>query len=323
MELLENHYKNLLLKGRDKIRFLFDMPGGIGNQLFGLFASRYFSMYTNCFSFPQFSTIDRHHNHLNFDIRTLDLMEYRRNSAERGVKPMIRNYLDKSFYYPSRSGPAKIIYRVRKHRFKAFPLNEDRLIHVNGYLDSLSTDNRSTLRVSGYFGDFAFYDSLSIENRKIELKHRSIRFWQIYNKIKSRRTLGIHLRLGDYLEHPETIGILSDDFYLNAIEAQKGKFEKILVFTNDYSEARRRINRWPFQEKICVLHNSLFSNPVEDLFLLSSCHLIVASNSTFSFWAAKLSESEEIYFPKMFRKDSLTQVENLPPEWKGLESYWL
>jgi len=129
--------------------------------------------------------------------------------------------------------------------------------------------------------------------------------------------------LGDFLSSPEGIGILDDSYYLNALKLLQGQYELILVFTNDVAKAKERVYPWKVSQNIEFLEENEVTNPVEDLQLLSECSAIITSNSTFSFWAAKLSSSPLVVYPRNFRKDGLSNISTVPGAWIAVDNQWL
>jgi Glycosyl transferase family 11 len=296
---------------------LFDMPGGIGNQLFALFAARYIQEQTDDSCTLQFSTIDPKHSLGMYDIRLFQLEKEELTNVFSNFKRGLR-----FAYYPNNLIMRRAVGIFHNRHIKNFPLNEDRINDVNLFMKSRKWGGRIPLRISGYFGDFGFYDYLPKKRKTLVLQNPSSNFRQLFDFISNSRTLGIHLRLGDYQENWKTVGLLGDQYYSQSLNHMGKNFDHYLVFTNDKPEARRRIRNWRFAKSISVLDEG-FINPVEDLVLLSSCSAIITANSTFSFWAAKLSSSQNIIFPREWRKDLTTVVSGIPKTWKSVESYWI
>lgn len=103
------------------------------------------------------------------------------------------------------------------------------------------------------------------------------------------KAIGIHIRLGDYLNHPDIYPLASERYYLGAISRLKSKInEPYWIYTDDESNLLRRF------PKLVASSQEVFSqrklNEI-DTFYLMSCHKkLVITNSTFSSWAAHKSE---------------------------------
>jgi hypothetical protein len=299
------------------IKLYFDLPGGIGNQLFALFASRYVYQSFNLKSHLIFKTIDRHHTPSGFDIRSLSLYE-----SEHLVRKSVSDTFLQSLYYPNNRLTNVLLRRFLRENRVNFHPNNDRVSDVDAFFGSVSSDMKWPRRISGYFGDFHFYDLLNENHKHIALATHSGRFSYEQNKIANTETLGIHLRLGDFLQNRYSVGVLNDSYYLSAIEELQTKYERILIFTNDINLAKIRICNWKIRGQIQVLESQTHHDPSEDLILLSECKAIITANSTFSFWAAKLGIANEIIYPSKFRKDDYTRIQTIPEHWKPHTSLW-
>jgi len=109
-----------------------------------------------------------------------------------------------------------------------------------------------------------------------------------------KECMGIHIRRGDYVDQPNHHPVLPIDYYNKVIENNKNQNKKVFVFSDD--------REWV--KSVFVGDNFIFPHFSEndDLYsfvLLSMMKDIAISNSTFSWWAAWLSEDNNkiIYAP--------------------------
>jgi len=293
------------------------MPGGVGNQLFALFASRFFSEKSNHTIRLNFSTVDRHHAPIGHDLRSLLLQE---SEVGPSYSSLFSNLM--RVYYPNNLFSRGVFGSFLKQNQEIFDLNFDRVNDVERFLIASPKMRTLPLRISGYFGDFGFYDRLSFVNKMVQLKNPSNRYFHELDKIKSSRTLGVHLRLGDFLSNPDSIGVLSDTYYASSLNRLSNDYDRILLFTNDYTLGLKRIEHWRVNKGIEILDFHYENDPLEDLFLMSACSKLILSNSTFSFWGAKLSNSDIVIYPTPFRKDNLTEIGSIPKTWVSNPSSW-
>jgi hypothetical protein len=139
---------------------------------------------------------------------------------------------------------------------------------------------------SGYFQDWVFADYLYEEGKRLIPKKLSSHTEALINLLKQQSVLCIHLRLGDYLDFPDIFTILPEEYYLNAVKhfEQDEKF-KIWIFVEDQTQA---IEFYPnllnMAEKVFDQRSGL--TDVESFIILSNCRNLIASNSTYSLWAA-------------------------------------
>jgi hypothetical protein len=66
------------------------------------------------------------------------------------------------------------------------------------------------------------------------------------------------------------------------------------------------------------------SDPVESLLLMSSTTYIAISNSSFSWWAAKLSETDTLVFaPSKWYELRNDPIDLIPDSWIRITSDWM
>lgn len=139
---------------------------------------------------------------------------------------------------------------------------------------------------SGYFQDWVFADYLYEEGKRLIPKKISSHAEELINLLNQQRVVCIHLRLGDYLDFPDIFTILPEEYYLNAIRyfEQDEKF-KVWIFVEDQSQAALFYpNLVDRAEKVFDRRSKL--TDVESFVILSKSTNLIASNSTYSLWAA-------------------------------------
>ena len=110
-------------------------------------------------------------------------------------------------------------------------------------------------------------------------------------KIRSRNSVCIHVRLGDYISSTSAStahGNLTASYYqavLRRIRRRPQKFSYFL-FSDEPEKAMRFI---PPGIKVAAIDHNVGS-PHEDLRLMSACKTFAIANSSFSWWAAWLSQ---------------------------------
>jgi hypothetical protein len=138
-------------------------------------------------------------------------------------------------------------------------------------------------------------------------------------------SIGVHVRYGDYLHNPVTRafhGLSTPSYYLSTIEylVEAFNIHKVMIFSDDSRRAQNELGESLSGTVDFAVSPSTNSN-IEDLFALSSCAAVIASNSTFSWWAAWIAsvtrgvpvvlpqpwfaayrpEQDLIYFPSAIR----------------------
>jgi hypothetical protein len=108
-------------------------------------------------------------------------------------------------------------------------------------------------------------------------------------------TVFLHIRGGDYLNHP-VHGIQLDGYYERAIRMfpQGTKFS---VFTNDieYSKTKGFLRD--------VSHTFIHESEIDSLYLMSRCKGGICANSSFSWWGAFLNRNRILTLPSKWFND--------------------
>jgi hypothetical protein len=309
--------------------FSLRLPGGIGNQLFGLFASRYIAEKSGIRNILEFDDADYSHTSRPYDIRSFRLksweVDYSRvNSPLRSLDSKIMKIMNRCS--KSVSFHDKLLWMQR------FPLNEDRKISIDKFIQrqmTVPSSLKTKIIFDSYLADFAFYDSLSQSRDKILFLDAPSELFDVdLQQIRSEFTLGVHIRLGDFLTNSKDIGVLTNSYFKRAIYQllSMHNYKQIVVFSDSQNLALQRISSWDFGIPISILSKSPDRDPSEELLLLSNCQGIVCSNSTFSYWAAKLAQSDnsdvKVVVPYPFRRDCLTSISSIPFDWIQEISEW-
>jgi hypothetical protein len=173
--------------------------------------------------------------------------------------------------------------------------------HINNFQINLVTEKmvqnsnfkfRSGQTFSGYYQDWFYADFIYEINGKllVEVVNPSSSYEKLRAELKRIQPICIHVRLGDYLNFPEIYSILPEPYYLNAMShLNPSKKLPIWVFIESKVElAKHYPNLFAITDKV-VDRNTGVSDS-ESFALLQESHSIVASNSTYSLWAAWFAE---------------------------------
>lgn len=100
----------------------------------------------------------------------------------------------------------------------------------------------------------------------------------------------VHVRRGDYLGLQQYHPVQSLSYYNAAVEAQKASgAEKFMVFSDDPAWCKSNL---PWADEVSEGRTDL-----DDLALMSSCTHHIIANSSFSWWGAWLSASNNVIAP--------------------------
>lgn len=172
--------------------------------------------------------------------------------------------------------------------------------------------------VSGYFQSFKWAsDSRIIKILKaLQIRHVGPQLSEYKGLALNEKPLVVHIRLGDY-KLEDDFGILSKDYYVQSIKSiDKNFYRKIWVFSDEPELAIEFVPK--------DLHNEVRWIPEIDdsasstLELMRSGSAYVIGNSTFSWWGAFLSYSENplVIAPKPWFKNMESPIDLVPPNWQ-------
>ncbi len=134
---------------------------------------------------------------------------------------------------------------------------------------------------------------------------------------KRELPLVVHVRLADY-KIESNFGIPSNKYYENAITFQMslGLYKKIWLFSDEPSEAMNFIPDAYLDQVRCISNE--ITDPIWSLEAMRLGSGYVIANSTFSWWGAYLSHTQDpvIVFPKPWFQGMPDPIEICPPSWK-------
>lgn len=136
-------------------------------------------------------------------------------------------------------------------------------------------------------------------------------------EISNTKSLCIHVRRGDYVGN-KAHEVITNEYYEKGIRYISGKtsIEKIYVFSDDVEWCK---NNLKFEFPTMFVGNEYAGEKGEEhMFLMSQCKNFIIANSSFSWWAAWLSNYKEkiIVCPKQWFPDvSINTSDLIPSEW--------
>lgn len=129
-------------------------------------------------------------------------------------------------------------------------------------------------------------------------------------EIQGCEAVCVHVRRGDYLDpYWSMLNVCTFDYYRDAMRAVAARVKSpvFYVFSNTHEDIQWIRENYAFEYPVRYVD---LNNPdYEELRLMRACRHFVIANSTFSWWAAFLSDSPEkqVYAPARW-------IQNEPPE---------
>ena len=106
--------------------------------------------------------------------------------------------------------------------------------------------------------------------------------------IRETESVCMHIRRGDYVNHPQ-FGICTEEYFYHAMEEMTKRVRNPIfyIFSDSLSEVKKMDFPYP------VFFDDERHTNVESLYLMSKCKHFIISNSTYSWWAQFLSENND------------------------------
>lgn len=163
------------------------------------------------------------------------------------------------------------------------------------YKDTI-LDTQYDWNLEGYFQSWKYFDHCK------DLVLDTFRFGK-----SPTDKIAIHVRRGDYINLQHVHPVLKLDYYYQAMDYFKG--EKFTIFSDDINWCLKN-----FPRKNVSYSTTYNLDPIEDFKEMASHKGLIIANSSYSWWAAYLSESKHVIAPTRYvfgeEKD-----DRIPPEW--------
>jgi hypothetical protein len=272
--------------------------GGLGNQLYQLSLALYLRKkgYTTILDVSNYTSKDSYHDGLSIE-RLLDLTEFQmirstgtlsiktriKRIIPLGLKKVLHKYkliLDHYLYTSSSNEPTE----WDEELFSKLKLN----------LKQYDFDIKKNYTLKGYWQDEdivnVILDELKSMIKPITITNKD--HLNLYTGITSKNSVLVHFRGGDFLSkvHKDQFDILTPEYYKKAIDYYLNELEipVFYVYYDDVTQMNRLLLNPP---KNTIVVGSLSNDSVYDFQFQMHHRNFICSNSTFSWWAAKLAQN--------------------------------
>lgn len=171
---------------------------------------------------------------------------------------------------------------------------------------------------SGYWQSEKYFKEIETEIRKVfsfpELDGKNK---EIEKKIVNEESIAIHVRRGDYINHPTLGGLVTSEYYTKAMEYMEKctKNPKYYIFSDEIEWCKKELDL-EGREVVFINHNK-GEESYKDMQLMSLCKHNIIPNSSFSWWGAWLNRNPNkivIAPKKWFTKESGYRYADIVPE---------
>lgn len=252
------------------IRFL----GGLGNQMFQYACYKALQKeHTNVKADLSSYIVDKPHN--GYELASIFNLKLNTISP---FKENIYNFNNRKWIYR----------KLRKIPFLNINLIEEQKYFMHD--PSIFTSTNSGYYV-GFWQNEGYFANISEDIRKdFEFKPlKNQKNIEILNKINEYQSVSVHVRRGDYVNHPSFGGICERKYYIDAIKQIKLKIHnpKFFIFSNDIDWCNKNLD---FDDAEFISWNNATDSYI-DMQLMSACKHNIIANSSFSWWGAWLNNN--------------------------------
>ena len=307
----------MLIRKRKRLKV--NLVGGLGNQMYGYAAGLYFANKNNYELVVDLSHVASHH--------TLDCFTADSFNLEGNIRDWkwTRKFAWKTILRIIDSA------RYRSEKFEKFCGKLNLEIRESDIEKSIDFSIKPGSTLLGHFSTFKYYDEITKINQTeiFTLKNEIPR---VFEKLLKTKSIGIHLRRGDYIQASESHGLLNTEYYVRGLREidKRENYDQILILSDDQkaaSKLKEAILKDFTDRKDSKLIETVVpgrsADPAESLILLSKCSGLIIANSTFSLWAARLSKpNTSVIYPLSFFKSPADARFYSYPGWLGIESKW-
>jgi hypothetical protein len=284
----------------------FRLQGGLGNQLFIYYAAANYA-------------IANKQEIITFDVSGL-------SQARTGRILELDNFELPIKYEISVSQLPRLIRAIFTRVNRILPA----ISRTCGYLQPVDVGFNSELlkgsffEVSGYFQSWRYPEQVKEAFPDHILLTKTISDWAESRISVARDSQPIlcHIRRGDFLDLKNSFGVLSYEYYLNAINMLRsvGVEGPIWVMTDSPTEISKEFLEKADAELIIEPPNT---QSAETFAVMQACSSFIISNSTFSWWAAFSSNARNVIAPEPWFKSMEEPKDLIPDNWIRIQSRWI
>ena len=187
----------------------------------------------------------------------------------------------------------------------------------------IESSNRDELHL-GYFQSFLWSEKpkTNLELKSISLKVPPDSLKKFLNQNKGKKSICIHVRLGDYKNQPG-FGLLPETYYARAIKTlmEKSSFDVIWLFSDEPKDAVKMIPEEYLG--ITVLVPDFEDSASATLEAMRHADAYVIANSSLSWWGARLSYANNpiVIAPQPWFQNDPEPSSIIPNEWMCIKAW--
>lgn len=198
------------------------------------------------------------------------------------------------------------------------------------YLENASARQQASLNKLFYVGYFQKLSYVLYQRNRLRVALKPVVEMSsedalIRSSMRNNFSVSVHIRRGDYISSPsinQKHGVCPLDYYIKAsklmadlLEREHSSCPLFYVFSDDISWAKRNLD---FLGNVIFI-SSTDRSVVHEHYLMRSCAHHIIANSTFSWWAAFLSDVDGfVIYPSMWFGDDRENPDLFLDDWYGI-----
>jgi hypothetical protein len=281
------------------------LMGGLGNQLFQIFATISYGMDAGrviVFPFTQVLTTGTH-------------------------RPTYWNNFLKSFLLFTTNNPTN---KFTNEALYSFPVINEHGFTYNKIPHAI---NNPVILLHGYFQSYKYFkhnQATLFSMLKLDQWHTDIRREYFSGENAAGVNVSMHFRIGDYQDIQHVHPVLPYQYYMNAIREIRGRLGQSNIRILYFCEAPDRHIIEPFITKLKSKFEDIkfvnVDSSITDwkqMLMMSCCDHNIIANSTFSWWGAYLNRNPTkiVCYPNKWFGPALANKPTddlFPPEWRKI-----
>lgn len=174
--------------------------------------------------------------------------------------------------------------------------------------------------INVHTGYYQAYQYLT-DNFKHSLRNKIIEQDPMLKYEISETDVAVHIRRGDFNRFPEIFNLFGTNYYKNALSVIENKISigKVYIFSDCFSDIQEEIDFISENYNVILVENQ---SVMQDFRLLMKFDNYAIGNSTFSWWAVRLSDclNPLVVVPKSPLKIIKQNSEPYPKDWVIIEN---
>lgn len=211
------------------------------------------------------------------------------------VRPFELNIFTSAEVVVATSDDMATIQPPKLHRFSFFSKKQAGatvFTEIPPYNFNPNIFSLTNVYLNGFWQNIQYFNDIS-SNLQLAftfLPSKKTKNLLLLEEIKTRNSVGVHIRRTDYLKVPEIYGgICTDEYYGKAMTFIEDRTENIwyYFFSDDPAWVRENYKL----DNMTVVDYNQYDEQYYDMCLMANCKHNIIANSSFSWWGAWLNES--------------------------------